>query len=920
MQTVTRPHACRSASIRSTSNGRLPCATAETPPPTFPASPPGERPSPTTSALALRRCAGRSQTVSLPTSKRGEVSVLIDAATPEFFATVRGVGTKPAWFELYGIDASGRRAVEVCFEIRARMTLDPDPIVDSATPDTVATKAYTKVAISGAIVESGLVTGSGARQIASAVIASGGFVDVSGARTAASNVIASGGYTKSSTASTIAAGIVDSKLTEYPTSSGARQIASAVVASGGYVNSADARLIAEDVVSSAGGQVRSTVEVLNWTSTSGYIPVLSGGTCYNFLQPISALRIDAVPRSLEDATILCHFSGGTNFLYPPDLGEIGDVEVSSGFYRIAVNTKQLIAAPVSYTGSLGVAYRSNGAVYSSAWVADAPALESGRVLTVYNGGAARSVGLIASGAALTVSGGYVSGVAVGSGADLNAVGGTILDATVAAGGSLAGFRLDEARSWSVIEGGSAGISSDTAIIGGRMHVYSGGVVTVSGEVSERVTIHSGAELALYGLGGTVADVVVSSGGSFNIVEPEEEDFDPIGFSVVAGSETCIAAGTLYYGGSAFAGECSGGKFSGLSGTYRIGIGSGVSAVSPVVGNSDTGKARIYAFSGARISSAHIGIGGDINLYSGAVASSTTLGGYSGERYQCELTVWGGSASGVIVSSNGYLNCISGGSVTGTATVMSGGSVRFFREASGATVALQSGAQCRISGAAVVNTLNISGGTGWAAGGASVGTAILSGTTTAQRPSLYVSSATVGSVVLSKMGALTTSRGAVVTSLEQKGGYVIGKGGTISDVRIEGSDFQVSSGTTVTDIVAIVGNGVTPKKKISIFNGGVVSNLTVEDIKDGIDSVTNQYGIISVFSGGRLFNTEFTNIVVSNGGVVNGITPKAISDGTDGFFYAGSLHIYSGGTALNVTSADGWDVVVDEGGCITYVGE
>ena len=100
----------------------------------------------------------------------GAVTVALDCATGDFFAAVNGCAVKPAWFELYGIDAEGRRIVEVCFEIRARMTLDPDPAVDTSTPETVATKTYTQLAISGAIAARGLVDGSGARIEAAGVV------------------------------------------------------------------------------------------------------------------------------------------------------------------------------------------------------------------------------------------------------------------------------------------------------------------------------------------------------------------------------------------------------------------------------------------------------------------------------------------------------------------------------------------------------------------------------------------------------------------------------------------------------------------------------------------------------------------------------------------------------------------------------
>ena len=105
----------------------------------------------------------------------GSVTVVLDCATAEFLAAVNGTAGKPAWFELYGLDGSGRMVLHVMFEIRARMTIDPDSTVDVDTPETVATKAYTSALVGGAVspLSGGLQrqiderpTSSGARQIA----------------------------------------------------------------------------------------------------------------------------------------------------------------------------------------------------------------------------------------------------------------------------------------------------------------------------------------------------------------------------------------------------------------------------------------------------------------------------------------------------------------------------------------------------------------------------------------------------------------------------------------------------------------------------------------------------------------------------------------------------------------------------------
>jgi len=486
------------------------------------------------------------------------------------------------------------------------------------------------------------------------------------------------------------------------------------------------------------------------------------------------------------------------------------------------------------------------------------------------------------------------------------------------------------------------VKSDSVVVSGAMSVSD--AVVGPGEVQNiypfgeaiKTVVNSGGSLSLYGLAGRVSDVTVASGAVFNISEPEN-DFEPKDFSIIAGSSTNIAEGSLQYGDVPFTGHASGGVFTGLSGTYRLGIGAGVSALSPQIGNFDTQKARIYAFSGAYVSGASIGISGDIDVYPGGVVSDTTLGGYSGERYQCELTVWGGTAYNAIVSSNAYLNVLSGGQMLGTASVLSGGSMRIrvapayaenihlkqgarFSACQNASIGelhLSSGGSAHASGGTIINELIVSGGTMWLKNASATTITLEPYPKAAGRPTILASGAYIGSLTVSTYGAVTLYSGTTVTNLQQQGGYVIARNALISGGYIAGSDFQVSSGTTAVDVVAVVGEAVTPKKKILIPNGGVVSQLTVEDTgggtTSGISNITSQYGVVSVLAGGRLFDTEFTNIVVSNGGLVDGLIPKRVYLASGGgLAFAGSLHIYSGGTALNVVSSAGYTIVKEPG--------
>ena len=180
----------------------------------------------------------------------GSVTVRLDANTAEFLAAVDGNIGRPAYFELCGLDAEGGRKLCLCFEIRARMAVDPDPAVAPEVHDTLATKIYTALAISGALID--YPTSSGARAVASAVIGSGGYVDSSGAA-----VIASGA------AMSAASGAIFSNA-EIKTTVGSYRVA---LTSGGGM-----------LISGGGVQLQVSSGVIIASGASGESVVLSGGT------------------------------------------------------------------------------------------------------------------------------------------------------------------------------------------------------------------------------------------------------------------------------------------------------------------------------------------------------------------------------------------------------------------------------------------------------------------------------------------------------------------------------------------------------------------------------------------------------------------------------------------------------------------
>lgn len=816
----------------------------------------------------------------------------------------------------------------------------------------VATEAYVDAAVSGAVIDSDLVS------------------------SIASNVVVSGGYSVNS----------------LVTFSGGANVSDGLTLNGSNVAT---EAWVEGYVSQHGS---TPEDIIDWNADSAYIPTLSGGVYYTFVKPISALQIDVVERSVLDASIVCNFSGGSVFLYPENVGIIGESEISSdgGVYRIGINAGQMIITPVSYT-STGVVTIS-GADTTSAWWVSAATINNNTQVTVYPGGGLVSA-QVNSGAdgmgRLELLGGYTSNVVVSNGGlmivDPLAV---AYDVTLSSGGLLGGFAMDTTSHWDKFTSTGAPLAAGVVITWNTLKVFSGAAI------SEPV-VQSGCSLQLINEGCSAENITVSSGGRLDFSMPD--DFDTNEFPLLTGSDTNIAEGALQYlGGEPAAGQCVNGSFTNLSGTYRINVGSGISVLSPIVGTSETGKARVYVASGGYVSGAQIGISGDIDVRPGGLAVDTVLGGYeAASRFQCELTVWGGTASNVTVSSNARLNCLSGGVVSGAVVVSSGGTAKSYRDAlidnltmkggelyvsgegSVTTLVMSKGAKC-VAGSGTISNLTLSAGasisttpgttitslnilagatggvlknasvtslrlessgginvsSGWMgvaliSGGslrASSGFVIddlqlLSGTTTTSRPTFNGSKSIVSNCSVYSRAALNIYSGTVVSQLYLSGGYIAASGGTIYNARVEGSDFTISGGVnggaSVINLIAVVGSQVSPRKKIIVSNA-TVDNLLVEETSDLIDikessaaRISSCYGSLFVRSGGVVSNTDFTNISISGGGVVSRITPKKIRvlvGPDDELVYAGSLHIYSGGTAYNTPpSSDGWIVTVDAGG-------
>ena len=265
----------------------------------------------------------------------GMATISLDAATEEFLAAVDGAAVRPAWFELCGLDAAGRRAVNVFFEIRVRMTLAPDPEADTHTPDTVATKAFAYALIDSALASAAVVASGAAVQATSGAIfsnteidttvgdyhityTSGGGLSVSGS---GASVVLSGGQIAASGGNgeslTITSGgvyidVIDENEEHQALRVNGDGVSISGMGPGAGVNiHGGASGINFDTDSDNGITVNSrpvATQLVTSTSVGAatvYIPVLSGGTSY-FADITQELIVDSVVKTTEASYI--HFT------------------------------------------------------------------------------------------------------------------------------------------------------------------------------------------------------------------------------------------------------------------------------------------------------------------------------------------------------------------------------------------------------------------------------------------------------------------------------------------------------------------------------------------------------------------------------------------------------------------------------------
>ncbi|MBQ6353322.1 MAG: hypothetical protein IJJ28_08650 [Lentisphaeria bacterium] len=266
----------------------------------------------------------------------GAVDVTLDAATPEFLAAVNGVAVRPAWFELYGMDASGRRIVHVTFEIRAHMTIDPDPTADTDTPDNIATQDWTVLAITRALTKYPAIV-SGAEFTTTVgpytvALTSGGGLFVSGAGAEARF---SGGEIAASASGNVVV-----------TGGDVLSIGADHVLIGGGIS---VELAGDHVTVNGAPAATRIVTSTDTVTTSAAIPVLSGGVAYIYTQPLTSLSVASVANAPAEDYIRFTLASGGSVSIPASVAVLNSgLEFEGGKeYLVAFNGGMMVAAEVT---------------------------------------------------------------------------------------------------------------------------------------------------------------------------------------------------------------------------------------------------------------------------------------------------------------------------------------------------------------------------------------------------------------------------------------------------------------------------------------------------------------------------------------------------------------------------------------------
>ena len=738
-----------------------------------------------------------------------------------------------------------------------------------------AAQNSTITAFSGGIVSGGQLSGTGAYLFASSgstvegvTVTSQAQIIAGSGSTAGSNTIASGGhyFQLAGTLDGSAANIFQSGADIKITSDGLGNygtVQNLSVGNGVGLRIQDGASGSNVTVSNGG-----TERVFNGGSTSGGT-VLSGG---NLLVSAAGTASGTTIASAGSATVsgsgttLANtvLSGGTETVLSG--GTASSTTVAGS---LVVSSGATVKGTVVTSG--GDEYLQSGAVVSGTQVqfggtqvvssgaaASATTVSSGGVLVVQSGGRASSV-LVSGGSGNVVSGGSAYGGIVESGGYLTLNGGTASGVLVQSGGVLEGW------AGSVISGGMVANNASAFLYSGAVassvHLSGGGIIGNEPDTSAALNIFSGA---------IAYNTVLDHYGAYTYLDGGTE------------YNTIVSSGTIDY----------------------LLAGSSISA------NVLSGGQQLVS-SGAVASATAVASGGSLVISTGGAASAAIVSG--------SVSVNGGLASGLTVSSSGATGVVASGGVVSGLTLTSAGKF----------VAIQSGT---VSGGTV------SGAGAWlygSSGGTIAGVTVTSGGQLNVNSGSTIVSNTIGNggQYFELAGTLDSS----TTNIFQSGADIkitsdgLGNYGAVQNFSVgSGVGLRIQDGASGSNVT--VSNGGTER----VFNGGSTSGGTV--LSGGIVSVSgggtaidltvgssgqllaisgSVGGNTTVNSGGLLSATAGTVLSghITDQGTVSGgtLASGAFLDATSGS--AGSITVGNGASAF-VAVGDLRDTVVLSGGTVS----
>ena len=532
------------------------------------------------------------------------------------------------------------------------------------------------------------------------------------------------------------------------------------------------------------------------------------------------------------------------------------------------------------------------------------AVVSKGMLTLYYGGTADSATVNSGGYFAVSSGGTANDTTVNSqGSLIVSSGGTAIHTTVNSQGFL---------------GVSAGGKADSATVNGYYDYYSPscGILHVSSEGTANNTIvDSGGNLYVFS-GGTATSTTVNVRGSMFVIS------DGIANS------TTVSGGTLYIS--------SGGTATNIiwtpsEGQVIVSDGAVVTFVSQYSGvyygsnnhlvsnaasmsSMTIASANMVVMSGGFVNDMTINFSGNLSVFSGGTADSTTINTYSGGLFIAD----GGAANHTVIN-GGRLTLCNG--VTANYTTLNGGG--HLTVSSGGTanvITVNSGGNLYVSDGGTANSTTVNGYGSlqvYGGGTANVITANSGG-------SLYVSSGgTANSTTVNGNASLQVYGGGTAnrTMIGCYGSLTISSGGIANSTTVYyGGHLDVSSGGTATiaftpwqgSIVSGEGASISYlERDVNVYYGntssGTVSSANTMSglfISSGFSTIVYQDGLldgVTVSGNGTL--------IVSSGGSANFIS---INSG-------GNLSVSSGGTASIVFTPLGQGSIVSgEGASISYL--